>query len=145
MLFLLEKPPPFLCSSSCRLPMPLHLRRADAPCARSLVPEADHRLGPVMFVPHRAETGRSEQEVPARSRGEPEPARGEHSEKVPAREEQGVPFDCPHPADHPVGPRSYLVRRLPSRAAVTEQLPVRARSEERRVGKECRSRWSPYH
>src|SRR2546427_12635171 len=24
-------------------------------------------------------------------------------------------------------------------------LPVVARSEERRVGKECRSRWSPYH
>src|SRR3712207_9495212 len=23
--------------------------------------------------------------------------------------------------------------------------PVEARSEERRVGKECRSRWSPYH
>ena len=23
--------------------------------------------------------------------------------------------------------------------------PVNARSEERRVGKECRSRWSPYH
>src|SRR3989449_9852342 len=23
--------------------------------------------------------------------------------------------------------------------------PVRERSEERRVGKECRSRWSPYH
>ena len=23
--------------------------------------------------------------------------------------------------------------------------PVRYRSEERRVGKECRSRWSPYH
>ena len=27
-----------------------------------------------------------------------------------------------------------------------EELPVGcARSEERRVGKECRSRWSPYH
>src|SRR5258708_38639259 len=25
------------------------------------------------------------------------------------------------------------------------RLEVRARSEERRVGKECRSRWSPYH
>ena len=25
------------------------------------------------------------------------------------------------------------------------QLSPRARSEERRVGKECRSRWSPYH
>ena len=24
-------------------------------------------------------------------------------------------------------------------------LPVKTRSEERRVGKECRSRWSPYH
>src|SRR3712207_8297496 len=24
-------------------------------------------------------------------------------------------------------------------------IPVDARSEERRVGKECRSRWSPYH
>ena len=26
-----------------------------------------------------------------------------------------------------------------------EALRVRSRSEERRVGKECRSRWSPYH
>src|SRR5260221_5610172 len=26
-----------------------------------------------------------------------------------------------------------------------ERLPDRNRSEERRVGKECRSRWSPYH
>ena len=25
------------------------------------------------------------------------------------------------------------------------EIPVRSRSEERRVGKECRSRWSPYH
>ena len=24
-------------------------------------------------------------------------------------------------------------------------LPLKTRSEERRVGKECRSRWSPYH
>ena len=23
--------------------------------------------------------------------------------------------------------------------------PMKVRSEERRVGKECRSRWSPYH
>ena len=28
---------------------------------------------------------------------------------------------------------------------VTDDLPLRGRSEERRVGKECRSRWSPYH
>ena len=28
---------------------------------------------------------------------------------------------------------------------VQAQMLVRDRSEERRVGKECRSRWSPYH
>ena len=26
-----------------------------------------------------------------------------------------------------------------------EEAELKARSEERRVGKECRSRWSPYH
>ena len=31
------------------------------------------------------------------------------------------------------------------RALVTENIVDFARSEERRVGKECRSRWSPYH
>src|SRR5256885_15961150 len=30
-------------------------------------------------------------------------------------------------------------------ARVIAQVPVDVRSEERRVGKECRSRWSPYH
>src|ERR1044072_462552 len=33
---------------------------------------------------------------------------------------------------------------LPGLAAVARDLQI-ARSEERRVGKECRSRWSPYH
>jgi len=30
-------------------------------------------------------------------------------------------------------------------AAAAQSAGFRARSEERRVGKECRSRWSPYH
>src|SRR5256885_8880108 len=30
-------------------------------------------------------------------------------------------------------------------ATLLPHLPERERSEERRVGKECRSRWSPYH
>src|SRR3712207_7449471 len=30
-------------------------------------------------------------------------------------------------------------------AALTTYLSLAGRSEERRVGKECRSRWSPYH
>src|ERR1035441_10492893 len=40
-------------------------------------------------------------------------------------------------------------RRINSRAASNppsrKTAPSNARSEERRVGKECRSRWSPYH
>ena len=40
-------------------------------------------------------------------------------------------------------------RRTPyvygSAAPNIEVMPRRERSEERRVGKECRSRWSPYH
>src|SRR3989441_8747106 len=35
-------------------------------------------------------------------------------------------------------PRKIVVRKVAERPAAT-------RSEERRVGKECRSRWSPYH
>src|SRR5574340_204432 len=33
----------------------------------------------------------------------------------------------------------------PDRRPVAAKLDVPDRSEERRVGKECRSRWSPYH
>src|SRR2546427_8352781 len=46
----------------------------------------------------------------------------------------------------------YIERDLPGLHAMTRQFPafgdaaeLRERSEERRVGKECRSRWSPYH
>ena len=38
----------------------------------------------------------------------------------------------PEPADAPTGPEP-------------EAHACQGRSEERRVGKECRSRWSPYH
>src|SRR2546430_5538404 len=43
--------------------------------------------------------------------------------------------------------RQYKTRAVldASGAALREGLPARPRSEERRVGKECRSRWSPYH
>src|SRR5256885_5809669 len=38
-----------------------------------------------------------------------------------------------------------LVDLLRQRAFLDEEVHLDARSEERRVGKECRSRWSPYH
>ena len=38
-----------------------------------------------------------------------------------------------------------LQDRIELESARAEELPFARRSEERRVGKECRSRWSPYH
>src|SRR3989442_12007857 len=38
-----------------------------------------------------------------------------------------------------------LIARLRDMGASTIALDIIFRSEERRVGKECRSRWSPYH
>ena len=32
-----------------------------------------------------------------------------------------------------------------AKAKLSTRTPPKRRSEERRVGKECRSRWSPYH
>src|SRR2546422_10220469 len=48
-------------------------------------------------------------------------------------------FDLLHPDD--VERARHLFEELLAQPGV----PLRARSEERRVGKECRSRWSPYH
>src|SRR2546430_11457081 len=43
---------------------------------------------------------------------------------------------------------AFIARKLITFAwtkAVGKEPPTHPRSEERRVGKECRSRWSPYH
>ena len=45
--------------------------------------------------------------------------------------------------DGPAGVGKSTVSRLVARELDIPQIDTR--SEERRVGKECRSRWSPYH
>ena len=40
---------------------------------------------------------------------------------------------------------NYMADFKPRSKVVLEELLADERSEERRVGKECRSRWSPYH
>ena len=52
-----------------------------------------------------------------------------------------APEDCPYKQRWYYSPDRYMAVRLP-RNELGERL---GRSEERRVGKECRSRWSPYH
>ena len=41
--------------------------------------------------------------------------------------------------------RGYTMRKCVDPDSKPEDFRRRSRSEERRVGKECRSRWSPYH
>ena len=44
-----------------------------------------------------------------------------------------------------LAPLYAVKRQFVQRRAANKVKPEEARSEERRVGKECRSRWSPYH
>src|SRR3712207_221458 len=49
-----------------------------------------------------------------------------------------------HPADHGDGDAVGALDQLSVLAVVVRGTEAHLRSEERRVGKECRSRWSPY-
>src|ERR1035437_2687029 len=42
-------------------------------------------------------------------------------------------------------PKIILENNMPLNIRTIEKRLLNSRSEERRVGKECRSRWSPYH
>src|ERR1039458_7888139 len=51
-----------------------------------------------------------------------------------------------HPPGRPTGRRDYRgEQRFRGWYTAMVELSATDRSEERRVGKECRSRWSPYH
>ena len=43
------------------------------------------------------------------------------------------------------GIRMISLRIVCQNAEYRDRIDIQERSEERRVGKECRSRWSPYH
>src|SRR3712207_8124177 len=45
----------------------------------------------------------------------------------------------------PIAPPPEIFKAYDVRGLYAEELDGDARSEERRVGKECRSRWPPYH
>src|SRR2546427_2885466 len=60
----------------------------------------------------------------------------------PKRVESTKAAAAPRPAPLPTAPVAPSVAAPPAPAPAPAPAP---RSEERRVGKECRSRWSPYH
>jgi len=58
----------------------------------------------------------------------------------------GIEFDVRLARDGvPVVIHDATLKRTALREGSVESLTSLERSEERRVGKECRSRWSPYH
>ena len=57
----------------------------------------------------------------------------------------GVGVERTFPVNSPIIEKMEITRRGKVRRAKLFYLRDRVRSEERRVGKECRSRWSPYH
>src|SRR2546422_11363258 len=73
----------------------------------------------------------------------------------PARDSMGVAFEGDAPTLFKVDAAGRILGadgRLTTQKVVVTRVPTldldafaAARSEERRVGKECRSRWSPYH
>src|SRR2546422_7808453 len=57
-----------------------------------------------------------------------------------------LPYFLLHPGHvERLGLRDHLIERSPGQCACLLEQDDLVRSEERRVGKECRSRWSPYH
>src|SRR2546421_7016227 len=71
---------------------------------------------------------------------------------LPISQLSAIEAEGPVPAQHVIAVcrlslslvRAGLVERA-SRALASARAAAEPRSEERRVGKECRSRWSPYH
>src|SRR2546425_11500284 len=70
--------------------------------------------------------------------GKPDNATNEQQDQAKRDQQQGKPDEKPaEPADENASPAGA--------GQMTVQQAQQLRSEERRVGKECRSRWSPYH
>ena len=62
-----------------------------------------------------------------------------------AMEEGEYPDPCRTRKSSPPSPEGTAVQSVGEEDAAVPPGATRRRSEERRVGKECRSRWSPYH
>src|SRR5262245_44407489 len=91
-----------------------------------IVPQANHRLGQVVFVAQGTHASRAQQEVATGSRFEPQPSSRKHAQEMPTGKEQHVPLDGPDSAYHTVSPDTNLFRGFPSRTTIAEQVPVRA-------------------
>ena len=68
--------------------------------------------------------------------------------RIPGARKFGKSWAIPADAEKPRGAQPAQKQAETGAAGVLDHtvlMPLMNRSEERRVGKECRSRWSPYH
>src|SRR4030095_4332626 len=92
----------------------------------SVVPQPDYWRRQVVFVTQRTQARCAQQEVSTEGGVEPEPARGEYSQEMPAGEKQHVTLDTAHPFQRAVRRRANLFWRFPSGSAIPKQLQIRA-------------------
>ena len=82
----------------------------------SVVPQPDDWLREVVFVAQRTQARGTQQEVSAECGIEPEPARGEYSQEMPAGEKQHITLDRAHACDRAVCPHRDLTDSVARRA-----------------------------
>src|SRR5207253_4007401 len=91
---------------------------------RVAVPEPQHRG--LALVPEPAQRRRIEREQPPVPSVQPEPARRQHPQNMPVREEQYVPVDRAHLFKQTIDPSPYLLGGLAVRRVVAEDRPARS-------------------
>src|SRR6476660_4264914 len=91
-----------------------------------VVPKVDRGLLRAVFIAQAAQASRTEHERSAEQRFQPNPTRSQYSKKVAAREKQNVSGNFTDALHDTVCPRRNVFWRFAARAAIAEQLPVRA-------------------
>ena len=87
-----------------------------------------------MFVAENADTCRAEQKTAAIGSRESEPARSQHAQEVPTREQEYIALERAQTAYDPIGARRRLVGRFSPGAAIPKQLPARTLRQNLRCG-----------
>jgi hypothetical protein len=91
-----------------------------------VIPEPDYRFGAVVFIGEYAQARGAQHKVTARTRVEAQPPGDQHAQKMAAGEEDHISSDGPDTFNNTVCALTDLRGRFAARAAVPEELPVRA-------------------
>src|SRR5262245_58998008 len=90
-----------------------------------IVPKLNRWPGQIIFIAKGTEARGLQHEKSPGTGFQSEPAGGEYSQKVAARENKHVTCDSAHPVDCAISACAHLVWRFTIGAAVAKQLPIR--------------------